>query len=260
MAGNTRTGSDGGDTPRSGWRRAGSSALALLGGAYAVGAVAVVAWQASASWSDASDAAQYFQSLATVAALLAGGGWALYVFEVGRAHAAFVQVRLETTSHGKRPEGRYAIVTASVRNTGRVALWQGYVRVDVFFFPAVPLGNRLGRTSVLGASDVSGLTMAVQENSEWSLRPYPSDGRVLPTWGEALGRFEPGQEVRDALVISLGDHPAASLRVRYVGHARRILLPQVRTPCEGKEVFFTRKTFEAWTMVDPEAKPEAAPP
>lgn len=118
------TGSEAGGTPR-GLGRAVLSFLALVSVASAVGAVAVVGLQAGTNWSDASNAVQYFQSLATVAALLAGAGWALYVFEVGRTHAAFVEIRLEAASHADGAdggEGRYAIVPISVRNTGRVAL------------------------------------------------------------------------------------------------------------------------------------------
>lgn len=134
------------------------------------------------------------------------------------------------------------------------------MKVDAFFFPADPPGTRLKKASVFGASEISRLTVLIQGTDKPVLRPYPSDGRELRSWEKTLGRFEPGQEVSDALVVALGGHPAAALRVRYVGLLRRILLPQRPDPQDGKEWFFTRKTFEAWAILDPEAKPAVAAP
>jgi hypothetical protein len=174
------------------------------------------------SLKDVREGIQIIESAVTILGILIAGTWALFVFGFGRSHAGVVQVDIEPKRLVRRDAGIGAVVSVTVKNTGRTRVKKEVSRIRVRPMRSRSVLLRLGRPQVTGASvgRVVPLGAPLFESVEGA--------ETSPSAEEAAQALEPGQSITEEVLVSLGGqetseaHPGlARVEAFYVGRIRR---------------------------------------
>lgn len=158
-------------------------------------------------WTSRRDAAQFFQVLLTIVAILVGGAWVLYTFVIGRSIAGVVHIRMEPKDVAQRDGEKFVVVAVTVKNTGRTEVKKVLVQVEIVPIPGPLLGSRLSKIGVTRAA-VRPVPPGVH---------HPDPGELFV--GGELEDFEPGQEAVEEVLLSFGEYSMANVEARFIGYA-----------------------------------------
>lgn len=157
-------------------------------------------------------------NVVTTLGILADRFWALFVFGLGRTHAGVVQVDVEPKRLVVHQGRNGAIVSVTVKNTGRTKVEKVVSRILVRPMRETSLTRRLKEQRVTAASLGSDVPLGAELFA--MIEGEPGVGSSAQEASQAL---EPGQVVSEEVLVSLGDHNVARVEARHVGTIKPFL-------------------------------------
>jgi hypothetical protein len=152
---------------------------------------------------------QTAQSFLTALAIILGGVWALYTFVLGRSVAGTVQIQIEPTSFISEQGKHAAVVSVPIKNIGRTLITKENAEIQVM--PITDANLKLQRPAMR--------LMSASLDPRISRTPAPGGyPRSLPLFEGRVGRLEPGEEVREDILLLFGEYRMAKVEVRFFGY------------------------------------------
>jgi hypothetical protein len=158
------------------------------------------------------------QAVATTLAILAAGGWALYVFLLGRSNVGHVEVLIEPRRLLTAGPHRGAVVSVTVKNTGRTRVAKSVARIR-----AEPLDDQQLQLSMQTPNVMPAAVSRVAPLGTVLFSKHVTETE------EAIDGLEPGQVTSEEVVMILGDARAARVQVVFIGRVRPFLRTRARS-------------------------------
>lgn len=166
----------------------------------------------------AKDWAEGIQAAMTSLGIAIAGGWAAYVFFLGRSSVGVVQLQIEPQRLLEAGTNRGVVVRVTIKNVGRTRVGKSVSRIR-----AEPLDEeQLG----LSMKDPNVVPAALPRTAELGTVLF---SKHITEREEAVDALEPGQETSEEVVVVLGDIKVARVEAVFIGRIRPLFRMKDRT-------------------------------